>query len=423
MFVDKVQATFEAGHGGDGYVSFRHEKFVDRGGPDGGDGGHGGDIILVASRNENTLADFRFQKHLKADDGKPGFKTNKHGRSGEDMLVSLPVGTVVFGKDGEVLADLVEDGQKEVIAQGGRGGYGNAHFKSSTRQAPRVAEKGERGELLEVTLELKMIADVGLVGLPNAGKSTLLSVVSNAKPEIANYPFTTLRPNLGMAKVGETELLIADIPGLIEGASTGKGLGDEFLRHVERTLVLVHMIDAWQNEPVQAYKTIEEELAAYSKGLAKRPRVVVLTKTDGLDEDIVTDIQKTIQKVVPAKTPFFTISAHTHEGVDELLYGIKDIVSKERKKIKKENDEAVPVIRLVPKEDVWSIALEDGRYIITGRKIERFAMRTHFDDFHGRQRLRDILRKMGIMKELEKRGIEPGAVIQFGEPGIGELEY
>jgi len=423
MFVDKVQAIFKAGDGGNGYVSFRQEKFVDRGGPDGGDGGNGGDVILVASRNENTLADFRFQKTLAAEEGKPGFKVNRHGKSGADLFVPVPVGTVVFDENGEAIADLVVDGQQEVIARGGHGGYGNAHFKSSTRQAPRVAEKGEKGEVLEVTLELKMIADVGLVGLPNAGKSTLLSVISNAKPEIANYPFTTLKPNLGMAKVGDDELLFADIPGLIEGASEGKGLGDEFLRHVERTLVLVHLVDAWQNDIPEAYQTIEKELAAYSDELIKRPRVVVLTKIDGLDEDIIADQLKTLKKVIPAKTPLFAISSQTHTGVPELLFAIAKVVKKERAIVVKEQEDAIPIIRLVPKEDSWKVTQENDIFVVTGRKIEKFTQRTHMDDFHGTQRLRDIMRKMGIMKELEKRGIEPGTKIQIGKPPFGTLEY
>jgi GTPase len=245
-FIDKVLVSVAAGNGGNGVVSFRHEKFIDKGGPDGGDGGKGGDVVFVASRNQNTLAAFRYQKEIKADHGNAGSKRKKHGRSAKDLLVALPVGTVASTADGTVVADLVEDGQRVIVAHGGRGGFGNAHFISSRRQAPKFAEKGDVGDAMDLTLELKMIADVGLVGLPNAGKSTLLSKISNARPEIANYPFTTLTPNLGVVDIDAgNSVLVADIPGLIEGAADGKGLGHDFLRHVERTAVILHLIDAY----------------------------------------------------------------------------------------------------------------------------------------------------------------------------------
>lgn len=239
-FIDKASVTILAGDGGNGRLSFRREKFVDRGGPDGGDGGDGGSVVFVASRNQNTLAAFRYEKELHAKPGEAGSSRRKHGRSADDLRVAVPVGTVVVDEAGQLLADLAVDGQEAVLAKGGKGGFGNAHFVSSTRQAPRIVEKGEKGEQKYLQLELKMIADVGLVGLPNAGKSTLLSVISNARPEIADYPFTTLVPNLGVVDVeGGQGLLFADIPGLIEGAAEGKGLGDEFLRHVERTAVQI----------------------------------------------------------------------------------------------------------------------------------------------------------------------------------------
>jgi len=283
MFVDEVEITAKAGDGGNGIVSFRRERYISKGGPDGGDGGNGGSILLQASRNENTLANFRFQKERKADDGMPGGNAKKHGKNGDDLVVYVPIGTQArVGK--KIIADLVTDGQQEIIAKGGRGGFGNAHFTSSTRQAPRVAEKGERGEKITLVLELKSIADVGLVGLPNAGKSTLLAAITSARPKIANYPFTTLEPHLGVAKVAKhTELLIADIPGLIDGASRGKGLGDEFLRHVERTQILLHVIDAYTEDIVTAYLTIQRELRHYTVDLTKKPQIVALTKIDGLD--------------------------------------------------------------------------------------------------------------------------------------------
>src|SRR3990167_4677379 len=268
-FVDRVSVTFKAGDGGNGIVSFRREKFRAKGGPDGGDGGDGGDLVLTASRNQNTLANFSYQKLVKAAHGQNGGRSKRHGKSAPNLEVPVPVGTTVIEND-KLLADLTDDGQRVIIAKGGKGGFGNAHFKSSTRQAPRVAEKGEKGQQLEATLELKMIADVGIVGLPNAGKSTLLSVISNARPAIADYPFTTLSPNLGVADIDESNaILLADIPGLIEGASQGKGLGDEFLRHVERTGLLLHLIDVYNEDVAKAYKVIMQELRDYKIDLSK----------------------------------------------------------------------------------------------------------------------------------------------------------
>jgi GTPase len=419
MFVDVAQVKVKAGDGGKGAVSFRHEKFIDRGGPDGGDGGKGGDVVLLASNNQNTLANFRFQKEIVAPAGKPGTMRKKHGRSGQDLVVKLPVGTTVLAEDGTVLIDLTEPNQKAIIARGGKGGFGNAHFVSSTRQAPRVAEKGEAGEELTLTLELKMIADVGLVGLPNAGKSTLLSVISNAKPEIANYPFTTITPNLGVVDIDkESSLLFADIPGLIEGASKGKGLGDDFLRHVERNVMLLHLIDSYQEDIVQAYKTIQDELRAYKIDLSRRPQIVAITKVDGLDEEIVADIKAKLQKVVPKGTGIFAISAQSKQGLKELLYAIKKTVIKERKRLSEivEEDAGLPVLTISNK-DSWRVTKTGSGFMITGPKIERFAARTDFESYHGVQRLRDIMRKMGIMHELTRRGIESGDDIIIANHG------
>ncbi len=424
MFVDKVTVSVKAGDGGNGYVSFRTEKFIDHGGPDGGDGGDGGSIVFVASRNQNTLAAFRYQKELTAEPGKAGFSQKKHGRSAPDKIINVPVGTIVYMEDGSPLADLSEDGQRAMIARGGKGGFGNAHFVSSVRQVPRVAEKGEEGVAFEATLELKMIADVGLVGLPNAGKSTLLASISNARPEIANYPFTTLKPNLGMVNIDkESALLFADIPGLIEGASQGKGLGDEFLRHVERTLVLLHLIDIYGNDVAADYKTIHGELQAYKLDLTKRPQIIVLNKIDGLDDDIIADKVKDLQKVVPKGTHIFTISANSKSGVKELLYAVRKIVDGERTRIAEaEPDEApIPVITL-NKPDSWRVSQpKKGTWLVTGTKIERFAGKTDFENPHGVARLRDIMRKMGIMHELVRQGIEPNDTIHIGSRG--SLEY
>lgn len=425
MFVDRVSVTFRAGDGGDGVTSFRHEKFRHRGGPDGGDGGNGGNIYLSASRNQNTLAAFRYKKTLKAEDGKPGRKSRLHGKSGKDLEVAVPVGTAVMSMEGEVIADLTGDGQRTLIAKGGRGGFGNAHFVSSTRQAPRVAEKGEKGEVAETVLELKMIADAGIVGMPNAGKSTLLSVISNAKPEIADYPFTTLRPNLGVVDIDKrSSLLFADIPGLIEGASEGKGLGDEFLRHVERTSVLIHLIDAYCEDLAADYKTIMRELQTYKVDLSKKPQVVALTKIEGLDKKALDGRVKILKKLVPRGTPATAISSLSGEGVPELLRTVEKQAEQTKKagraKIKKP---ALPIIRLKETDEDWHIEKMDEGFLVTGRKIERFARRTNFEDFHGVERLRDITKKMGIIRELERRGIEPDQTITIGNPPIGKLEY
>ncbi|HVO86845.1 MAG TPA: GTPase ObgE [Candidatus Binatia bacterium] len=423
MFVDSVRVKLQAGDGGNGAMSFRHDKFKPLGGPDGGDGGDGGDIVLVASRNQNTLANFRYKKLLKAENGGVGGQSKKHGKSAPDLLVQVPVGTVVNSDDGELLADLVKDGQSEVIAYGGKGGFGNAHFISSVRQAPRVAENGERGDQLEVQLELKMIADVGIIGLPNAGKSTFLSVVSNAKPEIANYPFTTLHPNLGVVDIdGKTSLLLADIPGLIAGAHTGKGLGDEFLRHVERTNVLVHLIDVYNEDLKAAYQTIMHELKSYKVELDKEPQIVVLTKVEGLDEKQLDAKLKQLKAIVPKNTPVLAISSPSGEGVKELLRELQKLVDKMRaKKAKAAAKDSLPVIKLKP-EDTWTVKKTGEEFVVTGRKIERFASRTRFGDYHAEQRLRDIMRKMGIVAELSRQGAQSGQKISIGSPEIGQIE-
>ncbi|MFZ1458617.1 MAG: GTPase ObgE, partial [Candidatus Saccharimonadales bacterium] len=329
MFVDSAKVFVKAGKGGDGIVSFRHEKYVAMGGPDGGDGGRGGNVVFEADERKNTLLDFRYKKDVKAVDGEAGGKRQMHGKNGDDTTVSVPVGTQIY-RDQELVADLATKGQQAIIARGGDGGFGNAHFKSSTRQAPRVAELGEVGDEFEARLELKLLADVGLVGFPNAGKSTFLSVVSNARPEIADYPFTTLTPNLGVADIDDTSLLIADIPGLIEGASEGKGLGDAFLRHIERSAVLLHLIDAYSDDVALAYQTIREELRRYSPALLDHPEVVALTKIEGLDADMIAMQTDALTAVVAAGTPIFAISSTAHTGLTELLRTLAQLVASER---------------------------------------------------------------------------------------------
>ena len=317
MFVDTAKVYIKAGKGGNGAISFRHEIYIPKGGPDGGDGGKGGDVVFVASKDCDTLIDFRFQPKLIAEDGKAGSGQKSSGKSGKDLLVEVPIGTVVK-RDGEIIADLTHDEERAIVAHGGDGGYGNWHFRSSTRQVPKIAELGNPGEAFEAELELKLLADVGLVGFPNAGKSTFLSVVSNATPEIADYPFTTITPNLGVAKVDDHSILIADIPGLIEGASEGKGLGDRFLRHVERTKVLLHLIDVYNDDAGKAYADIRAELSNYSDELAKRPELVVLTKTEGVDDEIVQMQMKAILEQNP-DAKIMKISAAAHQGLTEVL--------------------------------------------------------------------------------------------------------
>ena len=438
MFVDIARVSLKAGKGGDGAVSFRREIYIPKGGPDGGDGGKGGDIIFRADKDTNTLIDFRFTPILTAEDGKNGSGTRSAGRSGKDLIVEVPIGTCVK-RDGEIIADLTHDGEEAIIAKGGDGGFGNAHFKSSTRQAPIIAEVGEPGEEFEADLELKSMADVGLVGLPNAGKSTFLSVVSNAKPEIADYPFTTITPNLGVATVDGKDLLIADIPGLIEGASEGKGLGHDFLRHVDRTAVLLHLVDVYNDDAGEAYKTIRHELEKYSD-LASRPEIVALTKCEGVDEDIL----KMQMSSILAKNPdakIYAISSSAHQGLTELLRALSECVMDNREyssrglsEVTTENEGASPVttgasdpspektysdyptISLNPKalKDTWKVEkTEDGKFVVTGEKIEKFARRTDMNNYASVNRLRDIMKKLGIRAELTTQGATPESIISI----------
>ncbi|AHB41919.1 GTPase obg [Candidatus Saccharibacteria bacterium RAAC3_TM7_1] len=429
MFVDTAKVFIQAGKGGDGAVSFRHEIYIDKGGPDGGDGGRGGDVIFEATKNLNTLLDFRYKPELKAKPGKNGAKRNRRGRSGEGLIVKVPIGTVVK-RDGRVIADLVEDFQQAVIAKGGDGGFGNAHFKSSVRQTPKIAELGEAGDTFEAELELKLLADVGLVGFPNAGKSTFLSVVSNARPEIADYPFTTLTPNLGVADIDEDSLLIADIPGLIEGASEGKGLGDAFLRHVERTSVLLHLIDAYSNDVAKDYQTIRQELERYSPELVKRPEIIALTKVEGLDEDLLT-MQKDELKKVAKDQQIVAISSAAHIGITDLLRALNTLVKDARETIASEEteDAATPRITLsrVEHEKAWRVERkkdedEQEYFEVTGTRIEKFARRTDFSGFQNVNRLRDIMKKMGIMHELTRQGAVGDSIIRIGKAEFTLIE-
>ena len=454
MFVDTAKVSLNAGKGGDGAVSFRHEIYIPKGGPDGGDGGKGGSIIFKADKDTNTLLDFRFNPILTAENGRNGAGQRAAGRSGRDLIVEVPVGTVVYRLvDDEriFIADLVEDQQEAVIAKGGDGGFGNAHFKSSTRQTPKIAEIGEPGESFEAELELKLLADVGLVGLPNAGKSTFLSVITNAKPEIADYAFTTITPNLGVATIDGQDILIADIPGLIEGASEGKGLGHAFLRHVDRTAVLLHLIDVYSDDAGEAYETIRRELEKYSD-LAERPEVVALTKCEGLDPEII----KMQEASILAKNPsakIFAISSSAHQGLEELLRELKDEISLASGSLEfskhrgaygraiapsARNDgpdgrgfensrltsETIPVIKLSDKElsNAWEVIKHDDYFEVKGAKIEKFARRTDPSNYASLNRLRDIMKKLGIKAELTTQGAGPDSIIKIADKEFTLLE-
>ena len=416
MFADTAEVMIVAGKGGRGVVSFRHEKYVDKGGPDGGDGGKGGDVIFVADNNVNTLASFRFKPELRAGDGEVGGKRRKHGADGADKLVKVPVGTAVY-RDGRLVAELTTSGQRRAVAFGGAGGFGNAHFKSSTRQTPRVAEVGEKGDSFLAKLELKLVADVGLVGFPNAGKSTFLSVVSNARPEIANYAFTTLTPNLGVADIDGRSLLIADIPGIIEGASRGKGLGLEFLRHIERTSVILHMIDVATEDVAESYQVIRRELVQHSAALVTKPEVIALTKIDTVPESTVKQQLEHLRRVT--KSPIYPISAPAHLGILELLRRLAEMVEQQKAKqapIDKADVSSRVEIKLDSRQQAtswWVSRRDDGSYLVTGEKIERFAERTDFASEFSINRLRDILAKLNIVAELVKQGATGESVIEI----------
>ncbi len=420
MFADTAELEVVAGKGGDGLLSFRREKYVARGGPDGGNGGKGGDVILVADHNANTLSKYRTTRSMKAESGQQGGGNKRNGKAGEDITIYVPAGTII-SEDGVQLADLSVNGASVIIAQGGRGGFGNSHFVSSTRQAPRIAEKGEEGQKRLLSMELKLVADVGLVGLPSAGKSTFLSVVSNARPEIGDYPFTTLIPNLGVVQIDDGDMVVADMPGLIAGASLGKGLGDEFLRHIERTSVLLHLIDVHSEDLVADYKTITKELADYNPELAKKPRIIALTKADSVDAKELEKLRKQVQKAA-GKIPVLAISSIAKQGVTEVLREVYKIVEKaqqERLEAEPKPDD-IPVIELETPTDYWQVVAEDKAYRVTGVRLEGFARRTNWDSAEGVERLRDIMRKVGVAKELRKLGAKPGDTIKILD---NELEW
>nr|BBH88344.1 GTPase ObgE [Thermosporothrix sp. COM3] len=427
MFFDHTKIFVKAGDGGNGSSHFRREKFAPFGGPDGGDGGRGGSVYLVATESMNTLVDYRYRHHFKATPGEAGMRQKMHGAKGEDVYLKVPCGTIVRDAEtGELIADLVEPGQEVMVARGGRGGLGNVHFATATNQAPTEAQKGEPGEERWITLELRLIADVGLVGYPNAGKSTLLSVVSAARPKIADYPFTTLTPNLGVVEVGQISrgsgfsFVIADIPGLIEGASQGVGLGHEFLRHVRRTRLLIHMLDgaAFDREPWDDFQTINAELREYDEQLAQRPQVVVLNKID-LPE--AREHWETLKaKAEEAGYPVFAISAAARQGVDDLM----QYVAQRLQEIQREEAERAAlaaaevggtVLRPQP-EDSFTVTQESkGVFVVRGRRVERMVGMTDIENDEAMARLEASLEKMGVTKALEEAGVRVGDLVRFGK--------
>ena len=442
MFCDQTKVTFTAGKGGNGCVSFRREKFIAKGGPDGGDGGNGANIILLADENINTLSDFRTKKRYKAKDGQPGKGKNMHGKNADDLILKVPVGTMIFDIDNKRLfGDLKSPGQTYIVVHGGKGGKGNARFATSTLQAPKFAEVGEPGENREVNLELKLIADVGVIGLPSAGKSTLISVISNAKPKIADYPFTTLIPNLGVVDVAKmtgkkikASFVAADIPGLIEGASYGKGLGDEFLKHVMRTKVLIHVIDVNDKDIVESYETINKELKVYNKELAKRPQIIALNKSDTVDAEIMDMLTKEIKKKIK-KTPVFQISAVTGTGIGKLIletYKILERIKEESKN--KPNHEIIsykvhrPHLKMSGKRFEITLVKKNkesntqNTFSIKGKTIEKMVQMTNFNNEEGIQRIYAYLEKSGITKELKAKGAKEGDTLHIANKTLNFRE-
>ncbi len=416
MFVDEVQIHVKAGRGGDGAVSFRREKHVPRGGPDGGDGGHGGSILLIGDPNMTTLVDFRFKRSYKAPSGVHGAGNNKSGKSGEDIELRVPVGTQVRdAATGETVADIVRPGQREVVAQGGRGGRGNAAFVSATHQVPRLAEKGEPPQERDLILELKLLADVGLIGFPNVGKSTLISHISAAKPKIADYPFTTLVPNLGVVSVEPGKsFVVADIPGLIEGASEGAGLGHQFLRHVERTRLLVHLVDVsgmTMRDPAEDFRIVNRELAAYSERLSALPQLVALNKAD-LPEaaSIVPELRA---QLTAEGYDVFLISAVTGQGVQDLVYAISRALAELPVPVAPAEEKIVRYE--APEEDTWEVEQEGDDYVIRGKGIERLVAITDMNNEAAVRRLQRTLERMGIIRELRDQGAEEGSQVRIGD--------
>lgn len=414
MFFDQAKIHVAAGDGGNGVVAFRREKFIPRGGPSGGNGGRGGHVYFVVDSSLNTLQAFKNQVHYRADRGGHGGGSDKTGAMGEDLRIPVPPGTLVRdGETGEVLADLIHPGQEALIARGGRGGRGNASFKTQRNNAPRIAEKGEAGEERWLELELKMIADVGIIGVPNAGKSTLLSVISAAKPKIADYPFTTVVPNLGVAEVDHRQIVFADIPGLLEGAHEGVGLGLEFLRHIERSRVLVHLLNGDSPDPLGDFEAINQELRLFSPSLVDRPQLVVLNKIDLPD---VRNLWPTVQQAIEDEDLLvMAISAVTGENVQSMLYRVQAMLDA-LPSVQEEPDEELVEIEPIVDEKAFNIQKVDhDLWLVEGVAIERTIQMTNWDYYEAAMRFQRILRAMGITEALREAGVQDGDRVIIGE--------
>ncbi|HIA6960217.1 TPA: GTPase ObgE, partial [Staphylococcus aureus] len=420
MFVDQVKISLKAGDGGNGITAYRREKYVPFGGPAGGDGGKGASVVFEVDEGLRTLLDFRYQRHFKASKGENGQSSNMHGKNAEDLVLKVPPGTIIKNVEtDEVLADLVEDDQRAVVAKGGRGGRGNSRFATPRNPAPDFSEKGEPGEELDVSLELKLLADVGLVGFPSVGKSTLLSIVSKAKPKIGAYHFTTIKPNLGVVSTpDQRSFVMADLPGLIEGASDGVGLGHQFLRHVERTKVIVHMIDmsgSEGREPIEDYKVINQELAAYEQRLEDRPQIVVANKMDLPESQ---DNLNLFKEEIGEDVPVIPVSTITRDNIDQLLYAIADKLEEYKDvDFTVEEEESVGINRVLykhtPSQDKFTISRDDdGAYVVSGNAIERMFKMTDFNSDPAVRRFARQMRSMGIDDALRERGCKNGDIVR-----------
>ncbi len=418
MFADRAKIFIRSGKGGDGHVSFRRELYVPNGGPDGGDGGRGGDVIFEVDKGLNTLQDYRHRQKFAAKDGEQGGKRRCHGKDAEDIVLKVPEGTVIKEfESGKVIADMSGENQRQVVLKGGKGGLGNQHFATSTMQIPKYAQPGQPSQELWVSLELKVIADVGLVGFPNVGKSTLLSRVTNAQPKIANYHFTTLNPNLGVVDLeGANGFVIADIPGLIEGASEGVGLGHEFLRHIERTKMMIHVVDAAGSEgrdPIDDIHKINAELEAYNPEIAKRPQVIAANKTDLIYAEDENPVDKLKAEFEPKGIKVFPISGVTGEGIKELLYYVSEEISKLDHKPIVFEQEYFPEEELLYIDLPYTVEKEEDMYVVEGPKIEKMLGYTNLDSEKGFAFFQKFLKDTGILDELEAKGIQEGDTVKM----------
>lgn len=413
MFIDRARIFVQSGKGGDGMSSFRHEKFVPKGGPNGGDGGQGGNVVLVADRNVNTLVDFRFRRLFKAKPGGKGEGSNKYGRNAEDLLITVPLGTIVKDEEtGQVMADLSRDGQRAIVAKGGRGGRGNWHFRTSANRTPTFAERGEPGEERWLRLELKVLADVGLLGYPSVGKSSILRKVSAAQPEVAAYHFTTLNPILGVVNLPDhRSFVMADIPGLIDGASEGVGLGHDFLRHIERTKILIHVVDVSGIEgrdPIEDYEKINAELAKYSEKLARKRQVVAANKIDLLgDSD---NLERLMDYMTAHGVEVYPICAMTGEGMDKLLERVWTMLEEY---VEEPDETTEEVVYKAQNKPDFEVKRDDGAFVITGARIENLVAMTNFDDDQSLRRFQRIWRYMELDKFLQEHGIQDGNTVRI----------